>query len=177
MKNEKMEILKDEILKNEGGTYTSELKNASLANGYMVSIEGYEYITNSPIDAIKKMIEYSKIIENKQAYFVGAWVDTQDNNKIYIDISKHVKSKQKAQETGRKNKQKAYYDIKNNKSIYLDYNIVYYSVYKNVYDKMGVLIDEIFIKQYDSTHDIPSNYRTDKTNYFIFKDFINIQDL
>lgn len=171
------EELKNEILENSGGTYNANLKNANLKSGYMVSIEGYEYITQDINDAIKKMVEYSKIIENKQAYFVGAWVDTQDNDKIYIDISKHVKSKQKAQETGRKNKQKAYYDIKNNKSIYLDYNIVYYSVYKNVYDKMGMLIDEIFIKQYDGTHDIPSHYRTDKTNYFIFKDFINIQDL
>ena len=177
MKNEKMEILKDEILKNGGGTYTSKLKNANLKNGFMVSIECYEYVTSNATNAVKKMIEYSKIIEDKQKYFVGAWIDIQDNNKIYIDISKHVQSRQKAGETARKNRQKAYYDIKNNKSIYLDYDIVYYSVYKNVYDKLGVLIDEIFIKQYDSAHDIPSNYRTDKTNYFIFKDFINTQDL
>lgn len=167
--------LKNEILKNNGGTYNKELKNANLKTGFMVSIEGFEYITNDINDAIKKMIEYSKIIKN--GYFVGAWVDINDNNKIYIDISKRLESHREAEKTARANKQKAYFDIKKLESVYLNYEIVFYSLYKNIFDDMGRLVNQVFIKGYDATNEIPSNYRNDKKNYFILKDYISINEL
>lgn len=169
--------LKNEIIKNNGGTYNASLKNANLTSGFMVSITGYEYITQDINDAIKKMVEYSDIIKDKKGYFVGAWVDVEDQNKIYIDISIKLERRKDAILKAKANKQKAYFDVKNLTSVYLDYEIVFYSVYKNVYNKIGELIDQIFIKGYDSTSDIPSNQRTDKTNYFIFKDYININEL
>ncbi len=169
--------LKKEIIKNNGGTYKSDLTNANLTNGYMVSITGYEYITQDINDAIKKMVEYGEIIKDKKGYFVGAWIDTQDNNKIYIDISKRLTHRRDAEETARKNKQKAYFDIKALDSVYLDYEVVFYSVYKNVYNKLGELIDQTFKKGYDTSKEIPRVYRQDTKTYFILKDYINIQEL
>lgn len=192
--------LKMEILKNNGGTYNDKLENANLKTGFMVSIEGYEYVTQDINDAIKKMVEYTEIVASKKGYYIGAWVDTQDNNKIYIDISKRLESKREAEKTARANRQKAYFDIKALDSVYLDYDIVYYSVYKNVYRMIkkdtkecyiynketyneneyileNKIYNQVFIKSYDSTSEIPSNYRNDKNNYFILKDYININEL
>ena len=74
--------------------------------------------------------------------------------------------------------QKAIYNIKDNESIYLNYDIKYYSLYKIIRDKItNDIKDYKFIKQYDTTHDIPSNYRTDTNNYKIFSDIINIVEL
>lgn len=192
--------LKMEILKNNGGTYNDKLENANLKTGFMVSIEGYEYVTQDINDAIKKMVEYTEIVASKKGYYIGAWVDTQDNNNIYIDISKRLESKREAEKTARANRQKAYFDIKALDSVYLDYEIVYYSVYKNVYRMIkkdtkecyiynektyneneyileNKIYNQVFIKSYDSTSEIPSNYRNDKNNYFILKDYININEL
>ena len=47
------EELKKEILKNNGLTCNKELKNANLTNGFMVSIQGYEYTTYDIDKAIK----------------------------------------------------------------------------------------------------------------------------
>lgn len=169
--------LKKEILKNNGGTYNAKLENANLTNGFMVSIEGWEYVTHDINDAIKKMIEYKKIVENKEGFYIGAWVDVEDNNKIYIDISKRLTSQANAKHTARKNRQKAYYDIRKEESVYLNYNIAYYSLYKNILNTTGEIINQIFIKGYDTIKEIPANYRTDTKNYLILKDYINITEL
>lgn len=161
------EELKKEILTNNGMTCNSDLVNAHLKSGFVVSIEGYEYTTHNIDNVINKMIEYSKIIKNKDNYFVGVWVDTQDNNLIYVDISKVVKTRRDAENLAKKNKQKAYFDIVANNSIYLSYNVEYYSIYKG---------DE-FIADYYSFRDIPSTYRKNKKDYEIIKDIINIKDL
>lgn len=172
------EELKKEILKNNGLTCNKELKNANLTNGFMVSINGYEYTTYDIDKAIKKGIEYQNIIKNKSNYYVGFWVDVKDNNKIYVDISKNIISLRDAEKTAKKNLQKAIYNIKNNKTIYLNYEIKFYSLYKIIRDKItNDIKDYVFIKGYDIIKNIPGNYRTDKDNYIVYQDFININEL
>ena len=172
------EELKKEILKNNGLTCNKELKNANLTNGFMVSIQGYEYTTYDIDKAIKKGIEYQNIIKDKNNYYVGFWVDVEDNNKIYVDISKNIKSLKDAKKTARKNLQKAVYNIKDNRTIYLNYEVKFYSLYKIVRDKItNDIKDYVFIKGYDIIKDIPSYYRTHRDNYIIYQDFININEL
>lgn len=170
--------LQKEIIKNEGATLDKDFKQTTIKKGFMVSIQGYEYITKDITQAIKKGLEYKEIIKDKKGYYVGFWIDTKDNNKIYVDISKNIDKKRDAINTAKKNLQKGIYDIKNQKTIYLNYDIKYYSLYKIIRDKItNDIKDYKFIKQYDTTHDIPSNYRTDTNNYKIFNDIINIVEL
>lgn len=172
--------LKREIIKNEGLTVNDELKNANLKNGFMVSIQGYEFVTYNIDKAIKKALEYKEIIKNKNNCYIGFWVDVQDDNKIYVDISKNINNLRDATKTAKKNMQKAIYNIKDNKSIYLNYDIKFYTLYKKVYKIINdnkILSDEVFKNMYNTIKEIPSNYRTDKENYSIYKDFININEL
>lgn len=172
-----LDEIKKDILKNEGATLNNEFKKANLKSGFMVSIMGYEFITNNIDEAIKKGLEYKEIIKDKKGYYVGFWIDTQDNNKIYVDISKNISNKRDAEKTAKKNLQKGIYSLKDNKTIYLNYNVSYYSLYKIIRGKDEVIKDYKFIKQVDTIREIKSNYRNDKNNYIIFKDLININEL
>lgn len=169
--------LKSEILKNGGATLTSELKNANLKSGFMVSVYGYEYTTKNINEALKKGIEYAEIIKGNNNLYVGFWVDVQNDNLIYVDISERVESVRNAHRLAKKNLQKGIYSIKDNKTIYTDFNINIYTLYRIIRDKKGNIIDYKPIRNYDSTHDIPSNYRRDKEHFNIFKDVLNIQEL
>lgn len=175
-----LENLKKEVIKNGGLTVNYELKNANLKNGFMVSINGYEFITYNIDEAIKKSVEYKEIIKDKKNYYIGFWIDKEDNNKIYVDISKNISSLRDAEKTAKKNIQKAIYNIKDNKSIYLNYNITFYTLYKKIYKEVNnkkILIDEVFKNMYNTIKEIPANYRIDKNNYIIYKDSININEL
>lgn len=169
--------LKNEITKNGGLTITKEFKKASLKSGFMVSIMGYEFKTKNIDKAIKKSLEYKDIIKNKNNLYIGFWLD---DGFWYVDISKNIVNKRDAEKTAKKNIQKAIYSIKDDKSIYLNYEVKFYSLYKKIYkniDDKKVLIDEVFKSMHNSIKDIPSNYRTDKNNYIIYKDTINIKEL
>ena len=175
--NNNINELKKDIIKNGGITLNDDFKKASLKSGFMVSILGYEFKTNNIDEAIKKGLEYKDIIKNKNNYYVGFWLD---GGFWYVDISKNISNKRDAEKTAKKNIQKAIYNIKDNKSIYLNYEVKFYSLYKKIYkniDNKKVLIDEVFKNMYNSIKDIPSNYRVDKENYSIYKDFININEL
>ena len=177
MKNNILEELKKEVLKNKGLTVNAELKNANLKNGFMVSLMGYEFTTYNIDEAIKKSVEYKDIIKNKNNCFIGFWIDEEDNNKIYVDISKNISSRRDAEKTAKKNMQKAIYNIKDNESIYLNYEITFYSVYKKVYDKDKNIIDEVFKNMYNTIKEIPQVFRQYKEYYSIYKDNININEL
>lgn len=172
--------LQKDILKNGGATLDNNFKKATLKSGFMVSIQGYEFTSYNIDDIINKMIEYKEIIKDKNNYYIGVWIDTENNNLIYLDISKNISKSRDAITEAKRNYQKAIYNIKDNKSIYLDYNITYYTLYKKIYkiiDNKKVLIDEVFKNMYNKISDINSNYRIDKENYSIYKDIININEL
>lgn len=177
MKNNILEELKKEVLKNKGLTVNAELKNANLKNGFMVSLFGYEFITYDIDEAIKKSVEYKDIIKNKNNCFIGFWIDEEDNNKIYVDISKNIPSRRDAEKTAKKNLQKAIYDIKDNRSIYLNYEITFYSLYKKILDSNNNIIDYKFIKQFDTKKAINNLQWYLKNNYVLFNDSININEL
>ena len=170
--------LQKDILKNGGATLDNNFKKATLKSGFMVSIQGYEFITKDIKEAIKKGLEYKEIIKDKKGFYIGYWIDTKDNNKIYVDISKNISKKRDAITTAKKNLQKGIYSIRDDKTIYLNYDIKFYSLYKIIRDKItNDIKDYKFIKGYDIIRDIPSNYRTDTNNYKIFIDTMNINEL
>ena len=111
-----MKKLINEIIKNGGATLTSTLESAELKNGYMVSEVGAEKVFGlDKVEEIEKtLIEYAEKITSNE--YVGAWVD---DGKLYIDISKHYKSKKQALRVGADNKQLAIFDIANAESIYI----------------------------------------------------------
>ena len=140
-----------EILKNGGATLDVNYNNFNASTGYMVSLYGYEVkIDINDIEAIKKEIENKKEIAKKVNGYVGLWVD---NGLMFIDISKHIIDYNRALEVARNNKQLAIYDLKNDKSIYLNYK-KYYSLYKVIKNENNEIIDYKIIKQFDKKEDI-----------------------
>lgn len=186
----KKEILKDikkYIIDNEGISLDIDtMKNTTLKNGYVVSIEGYELKVKNIDDVMKKITKYISIInilknndKIKKTYFVGVWYNENDSY-YYIDISKHFEKLRDAKNFGKMNKQKAIYNLKNNNSIYLNYNITFYSLYKN--DNIITTFDNIkdisnYLKiSIKEVYNIINN-KINNTSYFIYKDSININEL
>ena len=106
------------IIKNQGATLTKTLRKSSLKSGFMVSLEGYEIILKTSqrtkiFREIKRANKKSKKFPNS---YVGVWIE---KGQAYIDVSLNIKDKNKAIEFGKKNKQLAIYDIKNNEVITL----------------------------------------------------------
>ena len=142
----------NEILKNGGATLDTNYNNFNSSIGFMVSIKGHEKKLNiNDIENIKKEINKKmELVKNKKNYFLGLWVD---NDILYIDISKHIINYNRALEVARNNKQLAIYDLKNDKSIYLNYK-TFYTLYKVIRNKDNDIIDYKIIKQYDNKADI-----------------------
>jgi hypothetical protein len=110
------------LLKSNGG-FSLDKDNNAPTSGYMVSLEGLEFIIDN-FDAISDE-EINKVCEryrpqaqlrSEYAYF-GAWVD---NNKLYLDLSMNIQDREVAIAYGHANHQKAIYDVNNDESIYLD---------------------------------------------------------
>ena len=196
IKKEVLEDIKSYIIKNEGITLdTEKLKNTSLKSGFIVSLQDYEYKTKNIDEVISKITSYINIIntlknkeKTKKTYFVGVWYNV-DDGFYYLDISKHFEKLRDAKTFGVANKQKAIYSLKDNKSIYLDYNITYYSLYKVIRDNNKIIKDDI-ISTFDSIKDISKylkisikevynilNNKINDSNYIIYKDIINIDEL
>lgn len=197
IKKEILKDIKDYILKNEGMTLDIEkLQNTSIKSGFIVSLIDYEYKTKNIDEVINLITKYIDIINTlknnekvKKTYFVGVWYN-KDDGFYYLDISKHFEKLRDAKKFGEVNKQKAIYNIKDNKSIYLNYNITFYSLYKVIKDDNNNIIKDNIISTFDNIKDI-SNYlkislkevynilnnKIDNTNYIIYKDIINIDEL
>lgn len=185
----------EEILKNGGATLDTNYNNFNASAGYIVSLYGYETKINiDNIDAIKKEIETKKEIAKQLNAYVGLWVD---NVLMYVDISKHIINYNRALEVARNNEQLAVYDIKNDKSIYLNYK-KYYTLYKAIRNENGNIIDYKVIKQFDKKEDIKKeinasiktidniiyksfaqyeNRKKDYQGYILVSDKISVQEL
>ncbi len=155
-----MKKLINEIIKNGGATLTSTLENADLKSGYMVSEVGAEKVFNlDEVEAIEKtLIEYAEKITSNQ--FVGAWVD---NNKLYIDISRHYKSKKQALRVGADNKQLAIFDIANAESIYITKSVfILYAVDKALDDIRNVA-------EYSNLQEIEEEFNIKNGRQYVIK--------
>lgn len=197
IKKEILKDIKDYIIKNEGITLDIEkLQNTSIKNGFIVSLIDFEYKTKNIDEVINKITSYIDIIntlknkeKTKKTYFVGVWYN-KDDGFYYLDISKHFEKLRDAKKFGEVNKQKAIYNLKDNKSIYLNYNITFYSLYKVIKDDNNNIIKDNIISTFDNIKDI-SNYlkisikevynilnnKINNTSYIIYKDIINIDEL
>lgn len=141
----------NEIIKNGGATLDVNFNDFNVSTGYMVSLYSYEVkIDINDIEAIKKEIENKKEEAKKRNAYIGLWVE---NGLVYLDISKHIIDYNEALETARNNEQMAIYDLKNDKSIYLNYK-KYYTLYKIIRNKDNNIIDYKIVKQYDKKEDI-----------------------
>ena len=141
-----------EMIKNGGATLDYNYNNFNVSVGYMVSIKGNEKKINiNDIENIKKEISKKmEFVKNKKGYYIGLWVE---NGLMYVDISKHIIKYDRALEVARNNKQLAVYDLKNDKSIYLNYK-TYYTLYKVIKNKDNDIIDYKIVKQFDKKEDI-----------------------
>lgn len=197
IKKEILKDIKDYIIKNEGITLDIEkLQNTSIKNGFIVSLIDFEYKTKNIDEVINKITKYIDIINTlkskekvQKTYFVGVWYN-KDDGFYYLDISKHFEKLRDAKKFGEVNKQKAIYNLKDNKSIYLNYNITFYSLYKVIKDDNNNIIKDNIISTFDNIKDI-SNYlkisikevynilnnKINNTSYIIYKDIINIDEL
>lgn len=181
------------IIEEKGATLTSELKQAKLTRGYMVSLEGAEsQVKGDDYQAIIKAIEEKQtIIKDKDNLYIGLWLD---NDTMFVDVSINIIDKVDALEFGKKNKQLAIYDIENNDSIYLkEYHFIkYYTLYEVIRDKDNNIIDYKIREQkeninlfksvkattktllnatYKSIDNITSNSRLIDNKYIIIKDY------
>lgn len=116
MNKKQLNIIKNYIEINGGATLDNRLNFTALKYGYMVSLQGYELKTTLKNLSNKMIKKYQKIATEKNA-FIGFWMD---GGALYLDISINILNKMQAIATGRKNKQLAIYDLKENQSIYIN---------------------------------------------------------
>lgn len=163
------------IIKNGGATLDCNYNNFNASAGYMVSLYGYETkISINNIEEIKKeILKKMELIRTKKGCFVGLWVE---NDLLYIDISKHIEDYNKALEVARNNQQKAVYNLKNDKSIYLNYE-KYYSLYKVIRNADNEIIDYKIVKQFDRKEDIKKelNASIKTIDNIIYKSFLQYE--
>ena len=159
------------IIKCGGATLDYNYNNFKSENGFMVSLKGQEVKVNkNDIENIKKEIEKKReFIKDKKGLFIGLWLE---DDILYIDVSVHIVNYLRALEVGRKNEQKAIFDLQKNDSIYLTY-LKYYTLYKVVKDNDNNIIDYELIKQYDKKEDIKEELKaSSKTiDNIIYKSF------
>lgn len=163
------------IIKNGGITLDCNYNNFNAGAGFMVSLYGHEVkIDVNNIETIKKEItKKMELIKTKKGCFVGLWVE---NDLLYVDISKHIKDYNRALEVARNNQQKAIYDLKNDKSIYLNYK-KYYSLYKVIRNADNEIIDYKIVKQFDRKEDIKKelNASIKTIDNIIYKSFLQYE--
>lgn len=112
-----MNITKNElqkILKLGGMTCDYHGKKIDYKRGYQISIKDLAIFD---ITQKTKILNFTKNLQLAKNEFLGFWVD---NNKIYIDISKHYNNKNKAITEGKKNNQISIFDWYKKDCIYLN---------------------------------------------------------
>lgn len=191
MKKEVLKDIKEYIKENKGITLDiNTMKNTTIKNGYSVSLAGYETKEKDINKTMEVLKDYIKAVKDlkKNNLFVGVWYD-EKTQYYYIDISMIINKRREAEKIAKENKQLAIYDLKNNDSIYLNYNIKFYSIYKKIYDNNGVLINEIIETTKDTIKEVINytqlekrevyyiiNNKVENRKYNIFIDYISIND-
>jgi len=191
MKKEVLKDIKEYIKKNKGITLDiNTMKNTTKKSGFSVSLAGYETKEKSIDKTMEIVKEYIKAIKDlkKNNLFVGVWYD-EKTSYYFIDISIIINKKREAERIAKENKQLAIYDLKENKSIYLNYNIKFYSIYKKIYNNNGVLINEIIETTKDTIKEVINytqlekreiyniiNKKAENKKYNIFIDNISINE-
>lgn len=169
MKKELLQNILKEGIKNGGFTIDKDGKTPKVKSGYVVSDYGKEktYLLNDKSDMIqleKDIITYFDYIQNENGAHVGGWIE---NGVFFLDISRIYQNKKEALRIGKKNRQLAIYDIKNDKSI--DIIKVFYSVH-------DVKNDFFNIAEYDSIKDLENAFNIKNAYQYIIKDIDNVTE-
>ena len=191
MKKEVLKDIKEYIKENKGITLDiNTMKNTTKKSGFSVSLAGYETKEKSIDKTMEIVKDYIKVVKDlkKNNLFVGVWYD-EKTQYYYIDISMIINKRREAERIAKDNKQLAIYDLKENKSIYLNYNIKFYSIYKKIYNNNGVLINEIIETTKDTIKEVINytqleksevyniiNNKAENKKYNIFIDSISINE-
>lgn len=109
--------------KHTHGGCTMNLQGICPTTGFVVGVypecgkvfESYADFSN--LDVLK-FIKDNKAYLNFGNIYVGTWLNLRDG-KIYMDVSKVVTSRKAALNMARLHSQSAYYDVENNKAIYV----------------------------------------------------------
>ena len=94
------------ITRKNGGASINRDYN-SPAQGYMVAIKNF--------DSMNDML--ANKLEHNQYY--GTWLDVEDNNKLYCDISTNILDYKEAVDLAKKRGELAIYDVEQQCSIYV----------------------------------------------------------
>lgn len=169
MKKEEVKELIEKALKNGGFTIDKNRKAPKCKSGYVVSDFGREktYLLNDKSDMVKlekDIIVYFDYIQNEDGANVGAWIE---DGVLFLDISRIYQNKKEALKVGKKNRQLAIYDIKNDKSI----NIikVFYTVHEVKKDFKNII-------EFNSMDDLQRYYNIKNGYQYIIKDIDSVTE-
>lgn len=102
------------MIRREGGaTLTSDLQNANLNKGYMVSLKGYETVVDLTQADTVDLTELVNTVTGLGAY-LGAWIH---GDNLYLDASINLDNKREAIKLAKKNDQLAIFDLNNLREI------------------------------------------------------------
>lgn len=169
MKKEEVKELIKKAIEKGGFTIDKTGKAPNVKSGYIVSDFGKEktYFINDINDMRqleKDIITYFEDIQNSDGANVGLWLD---NDILFLDISRIYQNKKEALKIGKKNRQLAIYDIKNDKSI----NII-----KSFYTVHDVKRDFKNIIEFDSMAELEKFYNIKNGYQYIIKDIDSVTE-
>ena len=157
-----MQDIINKVVANGGITLDPQGKAPQFNGGYMVSIEGFEKCYNMENLDIKELEKdykrYINFIANKKHVYVGFWLD---KGVLYMDISKHIKTRHQAVTMGINNKQLSIYDVKNDSYIDLTKNVYIVYSYNASNNDIG------YIREYTNTKDIERDYNIKNARQYI----------
>ena len=94
------------ITKKNGGASINKQYN-SPKRGYMVAVKNFENMA----DMLANKLEHNQ--------YYGTWLDVEDNNKLYCDISTNIIDYKEAVDLAKKRGELAIYDVAQGCSIYV----------------------------------------------------------
>lgn len=112
----KIKKIIDYVNENNGITLNKNAHLIIFNSGYFVSLKKFELKTKKITVELIKM--YLQKIKKERGLYFGIW---KDKDYYYLDVSISIKNFETAEKIGKKERQIAIYDCKNQKSIYLTY--------------------------------------------------------
>lgn len=102
-----------ERLKSEGGFTINAVSGAAPGGGKVVALPQYEGVFEADEDLVPNIANWVQKNEKplkQPGANIGGWFDTQTGS-VYMDVSIVVKTDEEAKALGKKNDQKAYFDL------------------------------------------------------------------
>lgn len=167
-----MQNIIDKVVANGGITLDPQGNTPRFNGGYIVSIEGFEKcytMENLDMNELERDYKrYSKFIFNKKHVYVGFWID---KGILYMDISKHIKTRAQAITFGINNKQLSIYDVKKDSYINLCKNV--YILYR--YNTNNNDIE--YIREYSDTNELKKAFNVARIYDYIITSIDDIKHL